>query len=79
MLDRRVVREFLEEELKEIPDDIFKDEIAEIFCKYVEDDYYEWLKDNFKSFFNYGKPYWQWVREKIKKYGGRYKENGNDI
>lgn len=69
MLDRKVVREFLDEELKEteIPDDIFKEVLTETFCKYVEDDYYEWLKDNFKSFFNYGKPDWQWIRERIKK------------
>ena len=68
MLDRRVVREFLDEELEgmEIPDDIFKEAVVETFCKYVEDDYYEWLKDNFKSFFNYGKTDWQWVRERIK-------------
>jgi len=70
MLDRKVVREFLDEELKEtkIPDDIFKEALAETFCRYVEDDYYDWLKDNFKSFFNYRKPDWQWVRERIKKY-----------
>ena len=70
MLNRRVVREFLDEELKriEIPDDIFKEAIVETFCKYVEDGYYEWLKGNFKSFFNYGKPDWQWIRERIKKH-----------
>ena len=71
MLDRKVVREFLDGEFKrmEIPKDIFKETLVEAFCKYVEDDYYEWLKDNFKSFFNYGKPDWQWIREKIKKCG----------
>ena len=70
MFDREVVREFLDEELKgmEIPKDIFKEALVEAFCKYVEDDYYEWLKDNFKSFFNYGKPDWQWTRERIKKH-----------
>ena len=49
MLDKKVVREFLDEELKEteVPDDIFKEALVEAFCKYVEDDYYEWLKDNF--------------------------------
>jgi hypothetical protein len=72
MLDREVVREFLDEELMEIeiPDDIFKEALVEAFCKYVEDDYYEWLKDNFKSFFNYGKPDWQWVRKWNRKYRG---------
>ncbi len=71
MLDRKVVREFLDEELEEMetPEDISKEALVEAFCKYVEDDYYEWLKDNFKSFFNYGNPDWQWVRERIKKCG----------
>ena len=70
MLSRKVVREFLDEKLEEIevPDDIYKEVLVEAFCKYAEDDYYEWLKDNFKSFFNYGKPDWQWIRERIKKY-----------
>ena len=71
MLDRKVVREFLDEEFREteVPDDIFKEALVETFCKYIEDDYYEWLKDNFKSFFNSAKPDWQWVRERIKKCG----------
>ena len=69
MLDREVVGEFLDEELREIeiPKDIFKEAVIETFYKYVEDDYYDWLKDNFKSFFNYGKPDWKWIRERIKK------------
>jgi len=71
LLDRKVVREFLDEELKEaeIPKDTFKEALVEAFCKYVEDDYYEWLKGSFKSFFNNGKPDWKWIREKIKKCG----------
>ncbi len=70
VLDRKAVREFLDEELKEtkIPDDILKEALTETFCKYVEDDYYEWLKDNFKSFFNSGNPDWERIREKIEKY-----------
>jgi nuclear transport factor 2 (NTF2) superfamily protein len=72
VLNREVVREFLGEELEEmeIPKDIFKEVLVKTFCKYVEDDCYEWLKDNFKSFFNYGKPDWRWIRERIKKYEG---------
>jgi len=71
VLDRKVVREFLEEELKEIeiPKGISEKALVETFCKYVEDDYYEWLKNNFKSFFNYRKPNWLWIRERIKKCG----------
>jgi len=43
----------LDEELEEmcIPKDITGEVLVETFCKHVEDDYYEWLKDNFKSFF----------------------------
>jgi len=41
MLDRKAVREFLDEELKEteVPDGIFKKALVESFCKYVEDVY----------------------------------------
>jgi hypothetical protein len=28
--------------------------------------YYEWLKDNFKSFFEHGETDWEWIREKIR-------------
>ena len=38
----------------------------ETFCQYVEDDYYEWLKDNFKSFFEHGEPDWDWIRGKVR-------------
>ena len=71
MLDRKVEREFLDEELgkTEIPKDITAEALVEAFCRYVEDDYYEWLKDNFKTFFNYGNPDWKWVRGRIKKCG----------
>lgn len=71
MFDKKVVSEFLDEKFKEIkiPDDIAKEALVETFCKYAEDDYYEWLKENFKTFFNYGNPDWQWVRERIKKCG----------
>ena len=68
MLDRTVIAEFLDDKLEdlEVPKDISKDALVEAFCQYTEDDYYEWLKDNFKSFFNHGNPDWDWVREKIR-------------
>ena len=68
MLDRTVVEEFLDCKLKglEIPGDIPKEALVEAFCQYTEDDYYEWLKDNFKSFFDHGNPDWDWIRDKIK-------------
>jgi len=70
MLDRQVVEEFLDWEFEEgdweIPEDIPKDDLIEAFCQYTEDDYYKWLKDNFKSFFDHGNPDWAWIREKIK-------------
>jgi hypothetical protein len=70
MLDRDVVADYLGWECEdlglEIPEDVDKKALAEAFCQYTEDDYYEWLKDNFKSFFNHGDPDWEWIREKIK-------------
>ncbi len=71
MLDREVVKEFLDDKLEDwdIPKDISKDALVEAFCQYTEDDYYEWLKDNFKSFFDHGNPDWDWVRDKIKANG----------
>ncbi len=72
MLDRMVVKEYLEEELEEkdieLPKDIPKQTLVETFCRYTENDYYEWLKDNFKSFFNHGNPDWNWIKERIKQY-----------
>ena len=70
MLDRQVVEEFLDGEFEEgdseIPEDTSKEALVEAFCQYTEDDYYEWLKDNFKSFFDHGNPDWDWIRKKIK-------------
>jgi len=40
--------------------------LADAFFIYLEDDYNEWLKDNFKSFFNHGNPDWRWIRKKGK-------------
>ncbi len=70
MLDCEVVKEFLEEKLEEIeiPDDVVFEDLVEAFCRYVEDDYYEWLSDNFKSFFDHWKPDWNWVRGRIRCY-----------
>lgn len=70
MLDRKVVEKFLNWEFEEgdweIPGDISKDTLVEVFCQYVEDDYYEWLKDNLKSFFDHGNPVWNRIIERIK-------------
>ena len=68
MLDRDVVEDFLDCELEdmEIPEDIDKKALTEAFCQYTEDDYYEWLKDNFKSFFGDGELDWDWIRRRIK-------------
>ena len=72
MLDRVVVAEFLDEEFEdsdmEIPEDIPKSTLVEKFCQYVEDDYFEWLKDNFKSFFDHSNPDWDWIRNRIRHY-----------
>jgi hypothetical protein len=72
MLDRDVVKEFLDEEFEDsdikIPRGISKKGLVETFCLYVEDDYYEWLKDNFESFFNHGNTDWDWIRDRIKYY-----------
>ena len=64
MLDRDVVGEFLDCELEgiEIPEDISREALVEAFCQYVENDYYEWLEDNFKSFFEDGNPDWERIR-----------------
>jgi len=66
MLDRDVVGEFLDCELEgiEIPEDISREALVEAFCQYVENDYYEWLEDNFKSFFEDGNPDWEWIRKR---------------
>ena len=69
MLDRAVVEEFLTENFNEldlqIPDNIRISALVEAFCQYAEDDYYEWIKDNFKSFFNHGDPDWDRIMAKI--------------
>ena len=73
MLNRPAVQEFLESEMEDIdltiPDDIDLGLLVEVFCQYTEDDYYEWLKDNYKSFFNHGDVDWDWVRGRVQYYG----------
>ncbi len=70
MLDRTVVEELLDWEFEgldlEIPEDIPREALVEAFCQHVEDDYYEWLKDNFRSFFDHGNPVWNRLIEKIR-------------
>lgn len=70
MIDKEIVQEFLEEELNEIdiPKNILFSGLLETFYNYVENDYFEWLKDNFNSFFNYGNPDWKYIKERIEKY-----------
>lgn len=71
MLDRKVVENFLIEKMEDagidIPKRIDERKLVEAFCRFMEDDYYEWLKDNFKSFFNHGNPDWDWIEEKLAK------------
>jgi len=72
MLDSGAVKEFLDVQLRHlqitIPKDIGEDVLVETFRKYVEDDYYEWLKDNFKSFFNHANPDWDRIKDRIEHY-----------
>ena len=69
MLDRKVVEKFLLEELRDIgsriPKSIDKRKLVEAFCQFTEEDYYEWLKDNFASFFNHGNPDWNWIEKHL--------------
>lgn len=72
MLIREAVEEILEEKFKEsgikLLRGISKRVLIETFCRYTENDYYEWIKDNFKTFFNNGNPDWNWIKERIKHY-----------
>lgn len=67
MLERKVVEEFLLEELEDvdISEKIRKEELVEAFCQFTEDDFYEWLKDNFNTFFNHGNPDWNWIEKYV--------------
>lgn len=72
MLDRAVVNEFLDSQFQDaalaLPPDISKAILIETFSQFTEDDLAEWLKDNFKSFFNHGNPDWAWIRGRIAYY-----------
>lgn len=72
MLDREVVKEYISEEFTylkiDMPDKLDIDSLTETFCRYAEDDLYEWLKDNFKSFFGHSQPDWNRIRKKIEEY-----------
>ena len=72
MLDREAVEKFLDSELEylgvEVPHDIPKGALVDAFCEYVEEDYYQWLRQNLASFFNDGDPDWDWIREKLEAY-----------
>lgn len=68
MLDREVVKNFLIaqfENYNPIPQFIDLDKLAEDFSIYVENDYYEWLKDNFKSYFYQTEYSWENIKEKL--------------
>jgi len=70
MLDRTVIEALLDWEFEgldlEIPEDIPREAVIEAFYQYVEDEYYEWLKDNLRSFFDHGSPAWNRIIEKIR-------------
>lgn len=67
VVNREVAREFLIGSLEdiEVPADIPFDDLVEVFCQYAESDWYEWLRDNFKAFFDSEDPDWDSIREQI--------------
>lgn len=73
MLSRESVKSYFEELIKEdkieLPKDISVDDIAELFCIYLETDYYDWLKSNFNSFVKQND---DWFKYKL----NRAKEDG---
>ena len=70
MLEEKTINEFLREELREteIPGDITFNELTKTFINYCEIDYYDWLKDNAKSFFEGGIDGidWEAIRKRIR-------------
>ena len=70
MLNKQTVKEFLESDLEdvEIPQNINFDDLVDVFIDYCEDDYYEWLNDNARSFFSGDNGVdWDSIAEKIQK------------
>lgn len=69
MLDRDSVEEILDAELEylevEVPADITKGALVDAVCNYIETEYHEWLRENFRAFFNDGDPDWDWIKEQI--------------
>ncbi|MFC1899588.1 hypothetical protein ACFLXP_04580 [Chloroflexota bacterium] len=69
MFDRTFVEELLDWEFEglemEIPDDIQKDALIDVFYQNNEEDSYERFKDNIRSFLGNGGPNWDWIRDKI--------------
>ena len=70
MLEEKIINEFLREELRdiEIPGDITFNELTKAFINYCETDYYDWLRDNAKSFFEGGIDGidWEAIRKRIR-------------
>ena len=75
MLDRKVMEEFVLEEMKDtdtnIPQRINKKELVKAFCQFVEEDCYELLRDNFNSFFSHGNPDWDWIEKYVQERIGK--------
>jgi len=74
MLDREVVKDFLKSRSRgdgfRIPRGVKINDLVETFCLYTEDDYYEWLVDNYNSFFDNDN---KWIRAKVQEYTGAKK------
>lgn len=76
VIERAIIKEFLNGYFTylglERPAGISEDAFVECFCEYVENDYYEWFNDNFRSFFDTGYPYnfqnpdWDMIRKMVK-------------
>lgn len=71
MLDRAVIADLVKGEMKEqdikLPQNMNFKKLVETFCQFMENDYYEWFRDNYKTFFNHGNPSWKQIKEQIQK------------